>query len=83
VAQSQYDALSTYLVWLRAARFAGFFSEQQYIEEQERVRRMVGDRIAQGDTHLTQYLERWNSFQPQTTAVISLATTTEGTEKAA
>lgn len=83
VTQSQFDALSTYLVWLRTARFAGFFSEEQYLEEEGRVRGMVGDRITQGDHHLTQYLERWDSFQPQTASVISLATTTNDREQAA
>lgn len=66
VAQSQFDALSTYLVWLRTAKFAGFFSAAQYSEEEERVREMVGDRIAQGDRHLSQYLNCWASVAPQT-----------------
>lgn len=85
VAQSQYDALSTYLVWLRAARFAGFFSEAQYSEEERRVRQMVGDRIAQGDHHLTDYLDRWDSFtpQPDDTTVISLAPKAVATDQAA
>ncbi|MFQ4138358.1 hypothetical protein PGN35_018770 [Nodosilinea sp. PGN35] len=85
VAQSQYDALSTYLVWLRTARFAGFFSEAQYLEEEKRVRGMVGDRIAQGDHHLAVYLDRWDSFTPQSTAapVIPLATTAAAAEQAA
>ncbi|HEY9908226.1 MAG TPA: hypothetical protein V6D18_11560 [Thermosynechococcaceae cyanobacterium] len=84
VAQSQFDALSTYLVWLRAARFAGFFSAEQYLEEQERVRGMVGDRIAQGDSHLTPYLNRWNSLQLHADAVIlPLATSAEPTSQAA
>ncbi|WOD41256.1 hypothetical protein [Nodosilinea sp. E11] len=65
VAQSQYDALSTYLVWLRAARFAGFFSEEQHQAETARVQTLLVERIAQGDRHLTQYLNRWASFQPQ------------------
>ncbi|PZV02200.1 MAG: hypothetical protein DCF32_15330 [Leptolyngbya sp.] len=75
VAQSQFDALSTYLVWLRAARFAGFFSAEQYSEEESRVRGMVGDRIAQGDCHLTHYLDRWSSFnsQPTDATILPLA----------
>lgn len=85
VVQSQYDALSTYLVWLRAARFAGFFSEEQYLAEDSRVRRMVSDRIAQGDYHLTQYLDQWGSFtpQPDDAIVISLATKAVATDQAA
>jgi hypothetical protein len=85
VAQSQYDALSTYLVWLRAARFAGFFSEDQYIEEEGRVRGMVGDRIAQGDHYLTQYLNRWDSLNPQPAdaVILPLVATAETTNQAA
>lgn len=65
VEQSQYDALGTYLVWLRSARFAGFFSEAQYSDEEARVRQVLCDRIAQGDHHFTQYLSQWNSLQSQ------------------
>lgn len=85
VQQSQYDALSTYLVWLRAARFAGFFGEGQYIEEEERVRGMVGDRISQGDHHLTQYLSQWDSLNPQPAdaVIIPLATPDKSTDQAA
>ena len=61
VEQSQYDAISTYLVWLRTARFAGFFSQAQCLEEEVRVRGMLADKIAQGDRHLTPYLDRWGS----------------------
>lgn len=85
VEQSQYDALTTYLVWLRTARFAGFFSEDQYFEEEARVRGMVGDRIAQGDRHLIQYLARWDSFQtqPPESAIIPLAAPSEAVNQAA
>ncbi|MGG6237452.1 3'-5' exonuclease [Nodosilinea sp. AN01ver1] len=85
VAQSQYDALSTYLVWLRAGRFAGFFNPEQYGEEEERVRAMLRDRIAQGDPHLTLYLDRWDSFTPQPAdaRVIPLAVAAEATDQAA
>ncbi|WP_052050061.1 hypothetical protein [Leptolyngbya sp. KIOST-1] len=85
VVQSQYDALSTYLVWLRTGRFAGFFSEAQYLDEEAQVRGLLSDRIAQGDHHLTAYLNRWDSFTTQSAAtpVISLATTAEAAEQAA
>ncbi|MEA5449483.1 hypothetical protein VB780_12940 [Leptolyngbya sp. CCNP1308] len=85
VAQSQFDALSTYLLWLRAARFAGFFSAAQYIEEEGRVRGMVGDRITQGDHHLVQYLNRWDSFNPQSAdaVILPLTAPAEATDQAA
>ncbi|PSN14867.1 hypothetical protein C7293_09795 [filamentous cyanobacterium CCT1] len=85
VAQSQYDALSTYLVWLRAGQFAGFFSPEQYGEEEERVRAVVRDRIAQGDHHLSRYLDRWDSFQTQPTesAILPLAAVSLAEDQAA
>lgn len=85
VVQSQYDALSTYLVWLRAGRFAGFFSQEQYVDEEERVRAVVRDRMAQGNHHLAPYLDRWNSLQPQPAGVVllPLMTSTEPTNQAA
>ncbi|MGB3138494.1 MAG: hypothetical protein WBB18_16925 [Nodosilinea sp.] len=85
VKQSQYDALSTYLVWLRTARFAGFLSHEQHSEEELRVRGMLADRIALGDDHLVEYLNRWDSLQPQVTSavVIPLAVTSDATERAA
>lgn len=85
VQQSQFDALSTYLVWLRTARFAGFFTKEQYLEEESRVRGTVGDRIAQDDHHLTQYLNRWHSFNPQPadTVILPLAAPAETTDQAA
>ncbi len=83
VQQSQYDALNTYLLWLRTARFAGFFSADQLIEEDDRFREMVGDRIAQGDLHLSPYLTGWASLPPQPAAVISLTTAAETTDQAA
>ncbi|MGB3200069.1 MAG: hypothetical protein WBA99_04150 [Nodosilinea sp.] len=74
VERSQYDALSTYLVWLRTARFAGFLSPEQYAEDEARLRGLLVDRIAQGDAHLAPYLNRWDSFQgqPDDTVVIPL-----------
>jgi predicted PolB exonuclease-like 3'-5' exonuclease len=65
VQQSQYDALSTYLVWLRTAQFAGYFSPEQFRTEEARLRALVDDRIAAGDRHLAQYLARWDSRPPQ------------------
>ncbi|MBE9155594.1 hypothetical protein IQ265_01895 [Nodosilinea sp. LEGE 06152] len=84
VVQSQYDALSTYLVWLRAGRFAGFFSPEQYGDEEERVRAVVRDRITEGDRHLAPYLNRWDSFTTQSAPapVIPLAPTAEAEQAA-
>jgi 3'-5' exonuclease len=65
VEYNQYDALTTYLVWLRTAQFAGFFSPDQYVLEEERVRDLLHRSIQQGADHLVRYLEKWDSFRPQ------------------
>ena len=41
---NQHDAVTTYLVWLRIAHFAGFFNDDQYREEQDLVRSMLEDK---------------------------------------
>ncbi|HIK46279.1 MAG TPA: 3'-5' exonuclease [Leptolyngbyaceae cyanobacterium M65_K2018_010] len=63
VAYNQYDALTTYLVWLRTALFAGFFTPAQYQVEEQRVRDLIHSRMAQGEEHLTRYLDQWNQGQ--------------------
>lgn len=61
VQYNQYDALTTYLLWLRTAHFAGFFSETQYGEEQQRVRDLLTAKMEEpGHEHLKDYLEEWN-----------------------
>ncbi|MBT7811101.1 MAG: hypothetical protein HN550_07240, partial [Deltaproteobacteria bacterium] len=63
VAYNECDALSTYLIWLRMAYFGGFFNNQQYIEEQERVRNLLSTEGAlTGKEHLLSFLERWEMW---------------------
>ena len=63
VAYNECDALSTYLIWLRMAYFGGFFNNQQYIEEQERVQNLLSTEGAlPGKEHLLEFLERWGMW---------------------
>ena len=63
VAYNECDALSTYLIWLRMAYFGGFFNNQQYIEEQERVWNLLSTEGAlMGKEHLLAFLERWEMW---------------------
>ncbi|MBC8259572.1 MAG: 3'-5' exonuclease [SAR324 cluster bacterium] len=65
VAYNECDALTTYLLWLRMAYFAGFFNQQQYSEEQERVRNLLNKTGAlPGKEHLLEFLERWEMWSP-------------------
>lgn len=65
VEYNEFDALTTYLVWLRTAHFAGHFSPEEYREEQARLRRMVED-LAGKREHLRAYLEEWDRLRART-----------------
>ena len=56
-----FDALTTYLVWLRTAHFAGHFSVPQYQEEQDRVKDLLLELSERNETaFLDRYLEEWD-----------------------
>ena len=58
---NEYDALTTYLLWLRLAHFAGFFTTKAYVEEQERVRTLIAEKARSPQhAHLLTYQERWD-----------------------
>ncbi len=63
VQYNEFDALTTYLVWLRLAHFAGFFDDAAYREEQALVEQLVTTEIAGGKIHLQAYLEEWRRLQ--------------------
>lgn len=61
VAYNECDALTTYLLWLRVAHFAGKFTDAEYDEEQERVRELVGRKSCEpGGLHFQRYLQEWD-----------------------
>jgi len=61
---NEFDAITTYLVWLRLAHFAGHFSGEQYAEEQQRVRDLI---LTESKTperaHLSRYLAEWQRLE--------------------
>jgi predicted PolB exonuclease-like 3'-5' exonuclease len=59
VAYNEYDALTTYLVWLRSCHLIGFIDSQQYEEEQQLLRREIKRQISAGKEHLNEYLDEW------------------------
>jgi predicted PolB exonuclease-like 3'-5' exonuclease len=65
VEYNEFDALTTYLVWLRTAHFAGHFTPDEYVEEQERLRLMVDD-LAGKRAHLRGYLDEWKRLRTAT-----------------
>lgn len=61
---NQHDAVTTYLVWLRIAHFAGFFSDDQYREEQDLVRTLLAEKAQSPENgHLAAYLEEWDRLR--------------------
>lgn len=64
VAYNEFDALSTYLVWLRMAHFGGFFSAEAYEEEQGRVRALIAEQASHPEAaHLLTYQAEWDRLQ--------------------
>ena len=61
-AYNECDALTTYLLWLRIAHFAGFISPEQYRAEQDQLRSLLRKRVEeQGAGHLERFLDRWEA----------------------
>lgn len=64
IAYNEFDALTTYLLWLRMAHFAGFFSSEQYEEEQQLLRQLLQSEALRPERqHLQQYLRAWDSLR--------------------
>ena len=61
---NEYDAITTYLVWLRLAHFAGHFDGEAYAVEQQRVTELLQAEMADGGKeHLGVYLEEWQRLR--------------------
>ncbi len=64
VQYNEFDALTTYLVWLRLAHFAGLFSPDDYAGEQELLRDLITGRMKEEDgEHLGAYLAEWDRLR--------------------
>lgn len=59
VEYNEFDAVTTYLVWLRLGHLAGFFGDEAYVAEQRRVEELLEREVAQGRPHLGAFLEEW------------------------
>ena len=57
---NEFDALTTYLLWLRTARFAGLIPAERHEEEVRLVRELIDRRIEKGGDHLERYLAKWD-----------------------
>ncbi len=60
IAYNEFDALTTYLVWLRIAYFGGYFDKPQYEHEQNLVKAMIDTEIKEnGKDYLQDFLGEW------------------------
>jgi predicted PolB exonuclease-like 3'-5' exonuclease len=67
VQYNSFDALTTYLVWLRLAFFSGRLTQEEYRLEQARARRLIEERMRKPDgAYLARYLEAWRDLKART-----------------
>ncbi|MBF0107624.1 MAG: hypothetical protein HQL76_00405 [Magnetococcales bacterium] len=58
IAYNEFDALTTYLIWLRMGHLIGLFDAAQYAREQDMVRELIRTEGV-GRPHLLDYLSEW------------------------
>jgi len=64
ISYNEFDAITTYLVWLRVAHFGGHFTSEQYEQEQQLVRDMIKMEIAEREkVYLTNFLKEWDRLR--------------------
>ena len=64
VQYNECDALSTYLLWLRAALLAGHLTVDEHVREEERLERLLAERgMYDENAHLPDYLGRWKELR--------------------
>ena len=62
-----FDALTTYLVWLRMAFFSGRFTQTAYVVEQQRVKQLLEERLEKPENaFLRVYLDAWRGLKERT-----------------
>ncbi|MBF0382123.1 MAG: 3'-5' exonuclease [Magnetococcales bacterium] len=59
IAYNEFDALTTYLVWLRMAHFTGLINPQQYENEQQIARTLIQSE-SENKPHLADFLTEWD-----------------------
>ncbi|HCL29249.1 MAG TPA: hypothetical protein DIC52_12535 [Candidatus Latescibacteria bacterium] len=70
IAYNEFDALTTYLLWLRVAYFGGFFDTNQYETEQGHVRELLQREGARPErAHLREYEAEWDRVRRVDAAV--------------
>lgn len=64
VEYNAFDALTTYLLWLRVEHFKGAFDAAQYVQEQQRVRDLLATKAATPEgAYLSRYTDAWAALR--------------------
>ncbi len=64
VQYNECDALTTYLIWLRLAHFAGLVTTEAFHAEETQLDQMLERRAGEGDNaHLGVFLDRWRALR--------------------
>ncbi len=67
---NEWDALTTYLVWLRMAFFSGLFTEEEYKEEESMLEVFIEEEESKGKGHLGVYLDAWRKLRKATSEIL-------------
>ncbi|MGA1824817.1 MAG: hypothetical protein ACMUIP_09140 [bacterium] len=63
IAYNEFDALTTYLLWLRLAHFGGFFTTEEYEHEQMLLKQLLNKEAEKTErAHLKVYLMEWEKL---------------------
>lgn len=60
---NQFDALTTYLVWLRSSYFSGRLTEKSFVHEEQQLEALLNQEIEDGADHLALFLDVWKRFR--------------------
>jgi predicted PolB exonuclease-like 3'-5' exonuclease len=71
VAYNEFDVLTTYLLWLRMAKFTGHVSEKRYFEELGIFKNFLAEETA-NRPHLQKFLDTWAEIEAPDAQAISV-----------
>ncbi|NTV26997.1 MAG: 3'-5' exonuclease [Chlorobiaceae bacterium] len=63
VEYNQFDALTTYLVWLRTVYFSGKLTDNAFMREEQLLENLLHQEIQNGAEHLGQFLDAWKALR--------------------
>lgn len=62
IAYNEFDVLTTYLLWLRMAKFTGHVSEKAYFEELDIFKNFLAEETT-NRPHLQKFLDKWDEIE--------------------